>query len=92
MCPEQLLSMPAQFLEQFGSRKGEVCVILFDWATRLADMLLTPQGLECLKEWGGAYQFLLATRKPPGFTADNNLDEDIEWRENWISLIGLCMA
>ena len=61
---------------------------LFDWATRLADLLLTPQGLECLKEWGEAYQFPLAPRKPPGFTADDNLEGDVVWKV----LISQCMA
>ena len=90
VCPEQFFSISEKFLERFGSRKGQVGVILFDWATRLVDMLITPQGSGRLREWGEAYQFPLVPRKPLCFEPNNNLDY-LRCRENWISPISLCM-
>ena len=92
LCPEQLVSVPDQFLERFGSRKREVGVILFDWATRLADMLHTAQGLQVLQDWGDTYDFPLICRRTPGFAERDNLDADIEWRDSWMSLMALCMG
>ena len=59
---------------------------------QLGEYITELRVAENLKDWGEVYDFPLVSTKPQGFTAADNLDEDVEWRDNWINLISLCMS
>jgi hypothetical protein len=94
ICPEQLMAVPQQFLTRYDQQKIEVNKYLFDWGTKLSDLLRWIHGPGAtvlgapLQAWQDRYGILFEDRD-----AVSNPDGSANpWEEDWQTVVDIAYA